>query len=135
MSAGGAEAAVPQAAGGAASDPADLQARMLAAAPDIELSFRRMFGGIMGYAAEAAFASLSDVGLALRFDDAAEHARALALPGAAALRYAPDQPASKTYVVLPSEVVADGAQLHDWIAAAANGLKPKASRRGSARRP
>lgn len=105
--------------------PAELQARMLAAAPDIELSFRKMFGGIMGYAAEVPFASLSDVGLALKFTDAAERAKALALPGAAMLRYEPDAPVSKSYVVLPAEVVADGAQLHDWIAAAANGLTPK----------
>ena len=108
-------------------DPADLQARMLAAAPDIELSFRRMFGGIMGYAAEVVFASLSDVGLALKFAGA-EHEKALAA-GGVPLSYEPDAPPSKTYVVLPPEIVADGASLHDWIAASVNGLKPKAKRR------
>ena len=105
-------------------DPADLQARMLAAAPDIELSFRPMFGGIMGYVAEVVFASLSDVGLALKFHGA-EHEKALALPGAKPLQYEPGAPVSKTYVVLPPEVVADSAQLHDWIVASANGLKSK----------
>lgn len=110
------------------SDPADLQARMLAAAPDHELSFRRMFGGIMGYAAEKVFASLSNVGLALKFTGA-EHERALALPGAAALRYEPDAPASRSYVVLPPEIVADPAQLHDWIDASVNGLTTKTARR------
>lgn len=107
-----------------AADPAELQARMLAAAPDIELSFRRMFGGIMGYAAEVVFASLSDVGLALKFSGS-EHERALALPGAKPLQYEPGAPASKSYVVLPPEVIADSVQLHDWIGASANGLKPK----------
>ncbi len=106
-------------------DPADLQARMLAAAPDIELSFRKMFGGIMGYAAEVPFASLSDVGLALKFTVTAERDKALALPGAKPLQYEPDAPVSKTYVVLPPEVVADGAALHDWIVASANNLRPK----------
>lgn len=104
--------------------PADLQARMLAAAPDIELSFRRMFGGIMGYVAEVPFASLSNVGLALKFTPA-EREKALALPGAKPLQYEPDAPPSKSYVVLPAAVVADGASLHDWIVASANGLKPK----------
>ncbi len=104
------------------SDPADLQARMLAAAPDIDLSFRKMFGGIMGYADGVVFASLSDVGLALKFT-AAERDRALALPGASPLRYEPNAPASKSYVVLPRVVVDDGAALHDWITASANGLR------------
>lgn len=108
--------------------PADLQARMLAAAPDIELSFRKMFGGIMGYAGEVVFASLSDVGLALKFSGS-EHARALALPGARPLQYEPDAPLSKSYVVLPAEIVADGAALHDWITASANRLKPKSAKR------
>ena len=106
-----------------ASVPADLQARMCAAAPDIELSFRRMFGGIMGYAAEVVFASLSDVGLALKFSGS-EHARAMALPGAKALQYEPNAPLSKSYVVLPPEIVADSASLHEWITASANGLRP-----------
>ncbi len=105
-------------------DPADLQARMLAAAPDIELSFRRMFGGIMGYAAEVVFASLSDVGLALKFSGS-EHARAMALPGAKPLQYEPGAPVSKSYVVLPPDVVEDANQLHEWIVTSANNLKPK----------
>ncbi len=107
-----------------ATEPADLQARMLAAAPDIELSFRRMFGGIMGYAAEVVFASLSDVGLALKLSGA-EHARALALPGAKPLQYEPDAPVSKSYVVLPADVVADSNLLHEWIVTSVNNLKSK----------
>ena len=97
---------------------------MLAAAPDIELSFRKMFGGIMGYAAEVVFASLSDVGLALKFTPA-ERDRALAMPGAKPLQYEPDAPVSKSYVVLPPDVVDDSAALHEWIVASVNALKPK----------
>lgn len=107
-----------------ATDPADLQAQMLAAAPDIDLSFRKMFGGITGYAGDVVFASLSDVGLALKFSGS-EHTRALALPGAKALQYEPGAAVSKSYVVLPPHVVADGAQLHEWITASANGVQPK----------
>lgn len=109
-------------------DPADFQARMLAAAPDIDLSFRKMFGGIMGYAAGIVFASLSNVGLAFKFTPA-ERDRALALPGAKPLQYEPDAPLSKTYVVLPLTVIEDGAALHDWIVASANGLEPKLAKR------
>ena len=104
--------------------PADLEAKMLAAAPDVELSFRKMFGGIMGYASGMVFASLSNVGLALKFAPAARDA-ALALPGAVPLRYEPDAPASKTYVVLPDVVVDDGAALHEWIVTSVAALKPK----------
>jgi len=106
--------------------PAELQARMLSAAPDIDLSFRRMFGGIMAYSGEVVFASLSDVGLALKFSGV-EHAKMVAA-GGVPLRYEPDAPASKSYVVLPAAVIADSAQLHDWIVASSNGLKPKAGR-------
>jgi TfoX/Sxy family transcriptional regulator of competence genes len=109
-------------------DPADLQARMLAAAPDIDLSFRKMFGGIMGYAAGIVFASLSDVGLAFKLNPA-ERDRALALPGAKPLQYEPDAPLSKTYVVMPLTVVEDSASLHDWMVASTNGLKPKPGKR------
>jgi TfoX/Sxy family transcriptional regulator of competence genes len=104
--------------------PAELQAKMLAAAPDIELSFRKMFGGIMGYAAEMVFASLSNVGLALKFAPV-DRDRALALPGAMPLRYEPDAPPSKTYVVLPPLIVDDGAALHEWIKTSVAALKPK----------
>ena len=47
-------------------DPKHLQQTVEAAAPaELELNFRPMFGGIMGCANGMAFASLSDVGLAL----------------------------------------------------------------------
>lgn len=104
--------------------PADLKARMLDAAPDLELGFRAMFGGIMAYAAGVAFASLSNVGLALNFTPA-ERDRALGVPGAVPLRYEPNDPPSKTYVVLPPDVVADNAALSGWIDSSVAGLKPK----------
>ena len=46
-----------------AHDPKALQAILeKAAPPDMELAFRPMFGGIIGYATGKVFASLSDVG-------------------------------------------------------------------------
>ena len=74
-------------------DPKQLQAVMQRAAPHILLAFRPMFGGIMGYADGKPFASLSNVGLALRLSGA-EYAELLAQEGATALRYEPDQPAN-----------------------------------------
>jgi hypothetical protein len=74
-----------------AHDPKQLQALLARAAPpDLDLAFRPMFGGVMGYAEGKPFASLSDVGLALKASGA-DHAALLALPGAAPLRYAPAQ--------------------------------------------
>jgi TfoX/Sxy family transcriptional regulator of competence genes len=109
-------------------DPNELKARMISAAPDIELSFRAMFGGIMGYAAGRPFASLSNVGLALKLTGTNRDA-ALALPDAAPLRYEPDAPPSKSYVVLPTAIVDDDAALRDWMVRSAEALpQPKAKK-------
>lgn len=110
------------------SDPFDLQTRMLAAAPDLDLRFRKMFGGIMGYAGGTVFASLSNVGLALKFNGTA-HPNMLAVPGAVPLRYEPGDPPSKSYIVLPPDIVADNAALHECIVASIDGLKPKPAKR------
>ena len=108
--------------------PADLEAKMLAAAPDIELSFRKMFGGIMGYASEMVFASLSNVGLALKLTPA-DRDRALALPGAVPLRYEPDAPPSKSYGVVRAAILADDAALAHWVGRSAAAVKPAVVRR------
>jgi TfoX/Sxy family transcriptional regulator of competence genes len=104
-------------------DPKRLQSLMQAAAPDLELAFRPMFGGIMGYANGMAFASLSDVGLALKVTRQ-DQAELGALEGAKPLRYAPDQPPSKTYIVVPDAMLADPAGLRHWIGRSAANLKP-----------
>jgi TfoX/Sxy family transcriptional regulator of competence genes len=105
-------------------EPKALQAIMQAASPpDLDLAFRAMFGGIMGYANGQAFASLSDVGLALKMRGA-DYTALSALPGVQPLRYEPDAPASKTYLVLPDAVLSDHDGLRTWIARSAAGLKP-----------
>lgn len=91
--------------------------------PDLELTFRPMFGGIMGYAAGKTFASLSNRGLALKMTGE-DHVALSALPGVAPLRYEPDDPASKSYLLVPDEMLSDPDGLRPWIARSAAGLKP-----------
>ena len=117
-----------------AHDPRTLQATCREAAPpDLELDFRPMFGGIMGYAAGKVFASLSDVGLALKLAGPDREAL-LATPGSKPLQYEPDQPPSKSYVVVPEALLADPAGLRTWIARSVAGLPPNAAPRKSSKR-
>jgi TfoX/Sxy family transcriptional regulator of competence genes len=105
-----------------AHDPKALQILLAAAAPpDLELLFKPMFGGILAYACGKPLASLSDVGLALKASGAL-NAEFLSVPGAVALRYEPDAPPSKTYVVVPPTVLADREALRGWIVKAVAGL-------------
>ena len=109
-------------------DPKALQAVMEAASPpDLELAFRPMFGGIFGYADGKAFASLSNVGLALKMTGA-DHVALSAVPDVKPLRYEPDDPPSKTYLLLPEAVLSDADSLRSWIARSAAGLKPKTTK-------
>lgn len=109
-------------------NPKELQAVMeWASPPDLELGFRPMFGGIMGYAAGQVFASLSNVGLALKMIGA-DHAALSAVPGVKPLRYEPDDPPSKSYLLLPNAMLSDPDSLRSWMARSAAGLKPKAKK-------
>lgn len=106
-------------------DPKDLQAIMeTASPPGLELSFRPMFGGIMGYAAGQVFASLSNVGLALKMSGA-DHAALSAVLDVRAPRYEPDDLPSKSYLLLPNAMLSDPDSLRSWMARSAAGLKPK----------
>lgn len=106
-------------------DPKELQVILEAASPpDLELGFRPMFGGIFGYAGGQAFASLSNVGLALKMT-AADHAALSAVPNVKPLRYEPDDPPSKSYLLLPEAILSDPDSLRLWIVRSAAGLKPK----------
>jgi TfoX/Sxy family transcriptional regulator of competence genes len=105
-------------------DPKKLQAVVEAASPpDLELGFRPMFGGIFGYAAGQAFASLSNVGLALKMTGA-DHSALSEVPDVKPLRYEPDDPPSKTYLLLPDAMLSDPDSLRLWIGRSAAGLKP-----------
>jgi TfoX/Sxy family transcriptional regulator of competence genes len=97
-----------------ASDPKRLQAQLAAAVPDVALTFRPMFGGILAYADGKPVASLSNVGLALKL--AAEDQDALLrLKGAKRLQYEPGQPPSKSYIVVPPSLLKDTGRFHDWV--------------------
>ena len=95
-----------------------------ASPPDAEVAFRPMFGGIMAYADGKPFASLSDVGLGLKLTGRERDAM-LALPGATPLRYAPDQPASKSYVLVPEAMLSDPDRLGQWVIRCVSGLPAK----------
>jgi TfoX/Sxy family transcriptional regulator of competence genes len=76
-------------------EPKALQALMEAASPpDLDLRFRAMFGGILGYADGQAFASLSNVGLALKMSGA-ESVALSALPGVEPFATSPISPPAK----------------------------------------
>ena len=113
-----------------AHDPKALQAVFAdAAPPDLELIFKPMFGGILAYAHGRPLASLSDVGLALKASGAL-NAELLAIPGTVHLRYQPDSPPSKTYVVMPEAVLRDREALRGWIVKAVAGLATGAGKKG-----
>jgi TfoX/Sxy family transcriptional regulator of competence genes len=113
-----------------AHDPKALQAILTQAAPpDLELAFRPMFGGVMGYVDGKVFASLSNVGLALKVAGADREAL-LAIAGSKPLQYEPDQPPSKSYVVVPEAMLSESDQLRSWIVRSAAGLAPKRARAG-----
>lgn len=66
--------------------------------------------------------------LALKFVGSARDAM-LALPGAEPLRYEPDQPASKSYVVVPEPLLSDPDELGSWVIRSVSGLPAKRPRK------
>ena len=111
-----------------AHDPKALQTTLeRAAPPDLELAFRPMFGGIMSYAAGKVFASLSDIGLALKLSGE-DRQVLLAVGGAKPLQYEPDQPPSKSYVVVPDSMLSDADELRTWVMRSAAALPASSAR-------
>lgn len=82
--------------------------------PDVELRFRAMFGGVGAYAYDRMFASLSNVGLALKLPAEAQ-AALLREEGARRLRYEADGPESKQYVVVPPALRTVSAAFGPWV--------------------
>jgi len=110
-------------------DPANLQKiLMIPELAEFDLSFKPMFGGIMGYAGGKVFASLSDIGLALKMSGKDREAL-LALPGACALRYEPESAPSKTYVVVPESLHTCPDELKIWVTRSVIGLPARKPRR------
>ena len=101
---------------------------------DGELTFKPMFGGVCAYVGGRVFASLSNVGLALKLPPEAQ-AELLAEAGAKRLQYEPDAPPSKQYIVVPPPTQADTSALAAWLARSVEYVlaqpapKPKTSKR------
>lgn len=114
-------------------DPAHLRALLAAAVDGFDLSFRPMFGGIMGYAGGKPFASLSNRGLALKLDAAGMDG--LVALGGQPLRYEPDDPPSRSYALVPPAMLGPdgGALLGAWAARSAAHVARSPVRRGRAR--
>jgi TfoX/Sxy family transcriptional regulator of competence genes len=78
-----------------------------------ELRFRAMFGGLSGYIGSRVFASMSNVGLALKLSEV-DQAGLLAIEGAERLRYEPSMPPSKQYIVVPASIRSEDTALAHW---------------------
>jgi TfoX/Sxy family transcriptional regulator of competence genes len=81
---------------------------------DGDLSFKSMFGGISGYLNGRVFASLSNIGLALKLS-AEDQVALLKQAGAKRLRYEPDAPESKQYIVVPEAIQDSCEALSIWV--------------------
>lgn len=68
----------------------------------------------MAYVGGKPFASLSNVGLALKMS-ATLRSALLKIPGARPLQYEPTSPPSKTYVVVPDNMLEDVELLSTWV--------------------
>jgi TfoX/Sxy family transcriptional regulator of competence genes len=81
--------------------------------PDAVLTCRHFFSGAAAYAEGRIFMTLTTVGLALKLP---ETARILLIEdGAKPLRYFPDGPVKKDYVVLPRRLAGDPQALGPWV--------------------
>ncbi len=100
---------------------------------DMALSFKAMFGGMCGYMEGRVFASLSNIGLALKLS--ADDQAALLLLGAQRLRYEPDAPESKQYIVMLPAVQTDAKSLAVWVRRSADFVAAQAAPRPRRKKP
>lgn len=91
-----------------------LQAAAAHISPPVALTFKSMFGGMCAYWGELVFASLSDVGLALKLAQS-DQEELLELPGTQRLRYDPQSPPSKQYIIVPLNLRKDPKALSGWL--------------------
>nr|WP_283256103.1 TfoX/Sxy family protein [Dyella humicola] len=100
-----------------------------------DLRFHPMFGGLMAYVGEKPCAWLSTQGLALKLAPGDQSAL-LACEGAQRLEAKPGLPPSRHYIVLPSSLCRDTAQLALWLERSAQVLPiPKKKRPRPKTRP
>ena len=83
-------------------------------AGEYEIRFQSMFGGIMSYTFERPFASLSHAGIGLKLTP--EDRERLIEGGGYGLRYKESDPPSKSYTIIPKDLVAAGGEpLKSWL--------------------
>lgn len=80
---------------------------------DLAIECKHFFSGAAAYANGRIFMTLTPAGLALKLPQRAR-ARLLA-SGGAQLRYFPDGPIKKDYVVVPETLAKDASALGPWI--------------------
>lgn len=81
--------------------------------PDIEIEFRRMFGGMGAWARGRIFATTWEGGLALKLS-AKDQAGFRAEPGAENLSFTPGVVEHK-YMTVPEQVLADSRKWRAWV--------------------
>lgn len=104
-----------------AADPSALRSRLLEIADDLpfEVTVRPMMGGFIGYADGRPFVSLSTGGFGVKLG-LTHRTDLLMRPGARRMRHAPDQPASKTYIAVSDDDIADDEVLIHWLTLSAD---------------
>ena len=81
---------------------------------DIRLECRHFFSGAAVYADGRIFMSLTPVGLAIKLPETPRK-QLMKEPGAKHLRYFPNAPVKKDYVVLPRTMLSDPKALKRWV--------------------
>ena len=81
--------------------------------PDAPLVCKHFFSGAAVYADGRIFMTLTPVGLALKLPDASR--TAFLKKGAKALRYFPQGPIKKDYLVVPKKIAGDDGALTPWV--------------------
>ena len=81
---------------------------------DGDLAFKLMFGRQCANIGGRIFASLSNIGLALKLAPAAQD-ELLTIAGAKRLQYELDSPPSKQCIVVPADVLADAEAWNCWF--------------------
>jgi TfoX/Sxy family transcriptional regulator of competence genes len=85
----------------------------LGLSPDIELQVKPFFGGAAAYANGHICLSLTKVGFAVNLPEVER--QELLNKGAQPLRYFPNAPVKKEYVILPASIVNEPDFLQKWV--------------------
>ena len=92
-----------------------LEAALPYPAEEMDLEFRAMFGGVGAYVRGRFFASLSNVGLALKFPTDVQEELLRQEPSTKHLQYEPGAPINKQYLVVPTPVLENPGRLEIWL--------------------